>query len=70
MQAKLDVYFWFGSCSDSAHVLDHLPEGFSPDPSGGTGTGPPKSLLSAGTNSRNSRNSLPPLTINESHLVI
>lgn len=53
MQAKLDVYFWFGSCSDSAHVLDNLPEGFFPDPSGGTGTGPPKSLLSAGTNSEN-----------------
>lgn len=47
VQAKLDVYFWFGSCSDSAHVLDNLPEGFFPDPSGGTGTGPPKSLLSA-----------------------
>ncbi|XP_078796311.1 fer-1-like protein 6 isoform X2 [Oryzias latipes] len=30
VQAKLDVFLWFGSCSDSAHVLDDLPAGFGP----------------------------------------
>ncbi|XP_019714519.1 fer-1-like protein 6, partial [Hippocampus comes] len=29
VQAKVDVYLWFGSCTDSAHMLDDLPEGFS-----------------------------------------
>ncbi|XP_024142370.1 fer-1-like protein 6 isoform X1 [Oryzias melastigma] len=30
VQAKLDVFLWFGSCSDSAHMLDDLPAGFRP----------------------------------------
>ncbi|XP_014864338.1 PREDICTED: fer-1-like protein 6 isoform X2 [Poecilia mexicana] len=31
VQAKLDVYLWFGACSDSSHMLDDLPAGYSPD---------------------------------------
>lgn len=67
VQAKLDAYLWFGSCFDSGHVLDHLPEGFFPDPSGGSGAGPPKVLLSAGMNSKKQPSSL---EFKEPHLVI
>uniref|UniRef100_A0A669B099 Fer-1 like family member 6 n=1 Tax=Oreochromis niloticus TaxID=8128 RepID=A0A669B099_ORENI len=30
VQAKLDVYLWFGACRDSSHMLDNLPAGFTP----------------------------------------
>ncbi|XP_067109609.1 fer-1-like protein 6 [Osmerus mordax] len=28
--AKVDIYLWFGSCTDSSHVLEELPEGMEP----------------------------------------
>uniref|UniRef100_A0A8C4E179 Fer-1 like family member 6 n=1 Tax=Dicentrarchus labrax TaxID=13489 RepID=A0A8C4E179_DICLA len=30
VQAKLDVFLWYGTCSESNHMLDDLPAGFSP----------------------------------------
>ncbi|XP_034042017.1 fer-1-like protein 6 [Thalassophryne amazonica] len=49
VQGKIDVYLWFGACSDSSHMLDDLPEGFSPA-TGGTGdaSSPPTHLMCTG----------------------
>uniref|UniRef100_A0A671Z1C4 Fer-1 like family member 6 n=1 Tax=Sparus aurata TaxID=8175 RepID=A0A671Z1C4_SPAAU len=47
VQAKLDVYLWYGSCSDSSHMLDDIPAGFSPATGGADASSPPKCLLSA-----------------------
>ncbi|KAM4558422.1 fer-1-like protein 6 isoform 1-T1 [Odontesthes bonariensis] len=44
VQAKLDVYLWFGACSDSCHMLDDLPAGFTL-PAGGAETGSPPPYL-------------------------
>ncbi|CAN9498589.1 unnamed protein product [Ophioblennius macclurei] len=38
VQAKLDVFLWFGSCSDSGHMLVDLPAGVTP-PTGSADTG-------------------------------
>ncbi|KAK5890071.1 hypothetical protein CesoFtcFv8_013638 [Champsocephalus esox] len=45
VQAKVDVYLWFGTCSDSNHMLDDLPAGFNPETGGADASCPPKSLL-------------------------
>uniref|UniRef100_A0A671Z110 Fer-1 like family member 6 n=1 Tax=Sparus aurata TaxID=8175 RepID=A0A671Z110_SPAAU len=45
VQAKLDVYLWYGSCSDSSHMLDDIPAGFSPATGGADASSPPKCLL-------------------------
>uniref|UniRef100_A0A3Q3KJI9 Fer-1 like family member 6 n=1 Tax=Mastacembelus armatus TaxID=205130 RepID=A0A3Q3KJI9_9TELE len=45
VQAKLDVYLWFGTCSDSNHMLDNLPEGFRPGSGGADANSPPTHLL-------------------------
>ncbi|KAK1903005.1 hypothetical protein KUDE01_005964, partial [Dissostichus eleginoides] len=45
VQAKVDVYLWFGTCSDSNHMLDDLPAGFSPATGDADASCPPKSLL-------------------------
>ncbi|XP_069010516.1 fer-1-like protein 6 isoform X2 [Embiotoca jacksoni] len=45
VQAKLDVSLWFGACSDSAHMLDDLPAGFSPASGGANASSPPAHLL-------------------------
>ncbi|XP_040004545.1 fer-1-like protein 6 [Xiphias gladius] len=45
VQAKLEVYLWFGTCSDSRHMLDDLPAGFSPATQGAVASGPPTHLL-------------------------
>ncbi|KAK5860785.1 hypothetical protein PBY51_022243 [Eleginops maclovinus] len=45
VQAKLDVYLWFGTCSDSNHMLDDLPAGFSPARGDADASCPPKRLL-------------------------
>ncbi|KAM8750038.1 fer-1-like protein 6 [Acanthopagrus schlegelii] len=47
VQAKLDVYLWYGTCSDSSHMLDDIPAGFSPATGGADASSPPKYLLSA-----------------------
>lgn len=47
VQAKVDVYLWFGAISDSAHMLDDLPAGFSPDNRGTDACCPPAALLCA-----------------------
>ncbi|KAM3608068.1 uncharacterized protein V6R79_018520 [Siganus canaliculatus] len=44
VQAKLDVFLWYGACSDSCHMLDDLPAGFTA--SGGEAGRPPRQLLS------------------------
>ncbi|TKS67677.1 Fer-1-like protein 6 [Collichthys lucidus] len=41
VQAKLDVYLWFGISSDSSHMLDNIPEGFSPATGGADANNPP-----------------------------
>uniref|UniRef100_UPI003AADEC2C fer-1-like protein 6 n=1 Tax=Centroberyx gerrardi TaxID=166262 RepID=UPI003AADEC2C len=41
---KLDVYLWLGACSDSFHMLDDLPAGFSPATGGGAEPSPPRQL--------------------------
>ncbi|XP_008284196.1 fer-1-like protein 6 [Stegastes partitus] len=46
VQAKLDVYLWFGACSDSGHMLDNLPAGFSPTTGGADASSPPTHLRS------------------------
>lgn len=43
VQAKLDVFLWFGKASDSSHMLDNLPAGFSPNKEN-----PPSCLINAG----------------------
>ncbi|XP_013885844.1 fer-1-like protein 6, partial [Austrofundulus limnaeus] len=45
VQAKLDVYLWFGSCSDSGHMLDDLPAGFKPDTGSFDASSPPLHLV-------------------------
>ncbi|XP_041856982.1 fer-1-like protein 6 isoform X2 [Melanotaenia boesemani] len=45
VQAKLDVFLWFGACSDSCHMLDDLPEGFCPATGGADASCPPAYLL-------------------------
>uniref|UniRef100_A0A3P8TH69 Fer-1 like family member 6 n=1 Tax=Amphiprion percula TaxID=161767 RepID=A0A3P8TH69_AMPPE len=44
VQAKLDVFLWFGACSDSGHMLDNLPAGFSPTTGGADASSPPTHL--------------------------
>ncbi|XP_040913171.1 fer-1-like protein 6 isoform X2 [Toxotes jaculatrix] len=44
VQAKLDVYLWFGTCSESSHMLDDLPAGFSPATRGSDASSPPTYL--------------------------
>ncbi|XP_061580085.1 fer-1-like protein 6 isoform X2 [Cololabis saira] len=43
VQAKVDVYLWFGRCSDAGHTLDDLPAGFTP--STGGASPPPTHLI-------------------------
>ncbi|KAM4561262.1 fer-1-like protein 6 isoform 2-T2 [Fundulus diaphanus] len=45
VQAKLDVYLWFGTCSDSSHMLDDLPAGYTPSTGGIDAKSPPLYLL-------------------------
>ncbi|XP_028250241.1 fer-1-like protein 6 [Parambassis ranga] len=45
VQAKLEVYLWFGACSDSSHMLDDLPAGFHPATGGADANSPPSHLL-------------------------
>ncbi|XP_061547609.1 fer-1-like protein 6 [Phycodurus eques] len=44
VQAKVDVYLWFGSCADSVHMLDDLPEGFNAATGGADSNSPPTHL--------------------------
>ncbi|TMS06604.1 Fer-1-like protein 6 [Larimichthys crocea] len=44
VQAKLDVYLWFGISSDSSHMLDNIPEGFFPATGGADANNPPTYL--------------------------
>uniref|UniRef100_A0A3Q0SXS2 Fer-1 like family member 6 n=1 Tax=Amphilophus citrinellus TaxID=61819 RepID=A0A3Q0SXS2_AMPCI len=44
LQAKLDVYLWFGACRDSNHMLDNLPAGFIPATGGADASSPPTYL--------------------------
>lgn len=48
VQAKLDAYLWFGTCSDAGHMLEDLPAGFRPATGGADTSSPPSYLLSAG----------------------
>ncbi|XP_047192999.1 fer-1-like protein 6 isoform X1 [Scophthalmus maximus] len=45
VQAKVDVHLWLGTCSDSGHMLDDLPAGFSPATGGADGGSPQTHLL-------------------------
>ncbi|XP_078118672.1 fer-1-like protein 6 [Sander vitreus] len=45
VQAKLDVYLWYGTCSESIHMLDDLPAGFISATGGADASCPPTSLL-------------------------
>ncbi|XP_067460357.1 fer-1-like protein 6 [Thunnus thynnus] len=45
VQAKLDVYLWFGTCSESTHMLDNLPAGFTPATGGADANCPPTHLI-------------------------
>uniref|UniRef100_A0A673I2E6 Fer-1-like protein 6 n=1 Tax=Sinocyclocheilus rhinocerous TaxID=307959 RepID=A0A673I2E6_9TELE len=46
VQAKLDVYLWLGTSSDSSHMLDNLPSGFELEGiSSEDRTGPPPDYL-------------------------
>ncbi|KAM4731898.1 fer-1-like protein 6 [Anableps anableps] len=45
VQAKLDVYLWFGASSDSSHMLDDLPAGYTPGTGGADINSPPSYLL-------------------------
>ncbi|KAM9346796.1 fer-1-like protein 6 [Symphorus nematophorus] len=45
VQAKLDVYLWFGYCLDSNHMLDDLPAGFTAGTGYTDASNPPKYLL-------------------------
>ncbi|XP_054471398.1 fer-1-like protein 6 [Anoplopoma fimbria] len=47
VQAKVDVYLWYGTCLDSAHMLDDLPAGLSSATGGADASCPPASLLCA-----------------------
>ncbi|XP_030237617.1 fer-1-like protein 6 [Gadus morhua] len=46
--AKVDVYLWLGSCSESGHLLEDLPAGFNPITEGWDPLGPPTHLVPAG----------------------
>uniref|UniRef100_A0A8C9XCE9 Fer-1 like family member 6 n=1 Tax=Sander lucioperca TaxID=283035 RepID=A0A8C9XCE9_SANLU len=48
VQAKLDVYLWYGTCSESIHMLDDLPAGFISANGGADASCPPTSLLCTG----------------------
>lgn len=48
VQAKLDMYLWFGKSSDSSHMLDNLPAGFTPSNVDSSASNPPSCLLNAG----------------------
>ncbi|XP_042350086.1 fer-1-like protein 6 [Plectropomus leopardus] len=45
VQAKVDVYLWYGTCLDSIYMLDDLPAGFSPAIGGADASCPPTALL-------------------------
>ncbi|KAA8593057.1 hypothetical protein FQN60_018512, partial [Etheostoma spectabile] len=45
VQAKLDVYLWYGTCSESVHMLDDLPSGFVSATGGVDANCPPTSLV-------------------------
>uniref|UniRef100_A0A3Q3G9W9 Fer-1 like family member 6 n=1 Tax=Labrus bergylta TaxID=56723 RepID=A0A3Q3G9W9_9LABR len=45
VQAKLDVFLWFGKYADSIHMLDDLPAGFHPATGGADASNPPKRLV-------------------------
>ncbi|KAM6955134.1 fer-1-like protein 6 [Lycodopsis pacificus] len=45
VQAKVDVYLWYGASADSIHMLDDLPTGYGL--ATGIGRGPPTALLCA-----------------------
>ncbi|KAK2905697.1 hypothetical protein Q8A73_009640 [Channa argus] len=45
VQAKLDVYLWLGTCSDSRLMLQDLPAGFSPATGGIDTSSPPTNLV-------------------------
>ncbi|KAM8855911.1 fer-1-like protein 6 isoform 3-T3 [Spinachia spinachia] len=47
VQAQVDVYLWYGSSSDSVHMLDDLPAGFSAATGGAASSRPPAALLCA-----------------------
>ncbi|XP_028291408.1 fer-1-like protein 6 isoform X2 [Gouania willdenowi] len=47
VQAQLDVFLWFGACSDAEHMLDGLPEGFTPTTGGADANNPPTHLQSS-----------------------
>ncbi|XP_051259533.1 fer-1-like protein 6 isoform X2 [Dicentrarchus labrax] len=46
VQAKLDVFLWYGTCSESNHMLDDLPAGFSPATGRADANSPPAYLVS------------------------
>jgi len=48
VQAKLDVYLWYGSCFDADHMLDDLPAGLRLATGGADANCPPTGLLCAG----------------------
>ncbi|XP_056904113.1 fer-1-like protein 6 [Takifugu flavidus] len=50
-QAKLDVFLWFGKISDSIHMLDDLPAGFTPNKDNSSPSSPPNCLLNAAQHS-------------------
>ncbi|XP_056144940.1 fer-1-like protein 6 [Lampris incognitus] len=43
--AKLDVYLWLGTCTNSRHMLEDLPAGFTPSTRGPAVTGSPPTHL-------------------------
>uniref|UniRef100_A0A8C4E0T4 Fer-1 like family member 6 n=1 Tax=Dicentrarchus labrax TaxID=13489 RepID=A0A8C4E0T4_DICLA len=45
VQAKLDVFLWYGTCSESNHMLDDLPAGFSPATGRADANSPPAYLV-------------------------
>nr|XP_040058215.1 LOW QUALITY PROTEIN: fer-1-like protein 6 [Gasterosteus aculeatus aculeatus] len=47
VQAKVDVYLWYGTSSDAVHMLDGLPAGFSAATGGAVASCPPAALLCA-----------------------
>ncbi|XP_034417851.1 fer-1-like protein 6 isoform X2 [Cyclopterus lumpus] len=47
VQAKVDVYLWFGSCFDVVHMLDDLPAGLRLATGGADASCPPSGLLCA-----------------------
>ncbi|XP_056286997.1 fer-1-like protein 6 isoform X2 [Pseudoliparis swirei] len=47
VQAKLDVYLWYGSCFDADHMLDDLPAGLRLATGGADANCPPTGLLCA-----------------------